>query len=64
VRILFDQGTPAPLRHQQNLSDRGLAIVVLLTTDWRLIRQHTAYVAHALAALRPGAYVELPFPPA
>jgi len=107
VKILFDQGTPAPLRHslhdheivtafergwqalqngellsaaetegfaaivttdrslryQQNLTDRRLAIVVLLTTDWRLIRQHTAYVAQAVAAITPGAYVELPFPP-
>jgi uncharacterized protein (DUF433 family) len=107
VKILFDQGTPVPLRHslaghevitayergwnslkngellsaaeaagfaailttdrnlryQQNLSGRGLAIIVLMTTDWRLIRQHTDYVARAITNLAPGAYVELPFPP-
>jgi hypothetical protein len=107
VRILFDQGTPAPLRnslqnheivtafergwhalkngellsaaetegfsaiittdknlrYQQNLADRRLSIVVLMTTDWRLIRQHTDYVAKTLATLTPGVYVELPFPP-
>lgn len=84
MKILFDQGTPAPLRrslpnheiitafergwqalqngdllnvaeaegfavivttdkdlrYQQNLVARRLAIVVLMTTDWRLIRQH------------------------
>jgi predicted nuclease of predicted toxin-antitoxin system len=107
VKILFDQGTPAPLRrslqnheiitafergwqalqngdllnaaeaegfavivttdknlrYQQNLVARRLAIMVLMTTDWRLIRQHTDYVAQAIAALTPGAYIELPFPP-
>lgn len=107
MKILFDQGTPVPLRHslpghevitayergwnalhngellsaaeaagfvailttdrnlryQQNLSGRGLGIVVLMTTDWRLIRQHTDYVARAVSTLTPGAYVELPFPP-
>jgi hypothetical protein len=40
-----------------------LSIVVLMTTDWRLIRQHTHYVAKTLVTLTPGAYIELPFPP-
>lgn len=56
--------TDKNLRYQQNLANRLLAIVVLMTTDWRLIRQHTDYVAKALAALTPSAYIELPFPPA
>lgn len=108
MRILFDQGTPVPLRralashdiatafernwgtwrngdllraaeaegfdaiittdqnlrYQQNLVGRRLAILALLTTDWRLIRQHLDYVAAAVGQLRPGDYVELPFPPA
>ena len=108
MRILFDQGTPAPLRralpnheiatafergwgtlqngdliraaatagfaaiittdqnlrYQQKLDGRQLAILVLLTTDWRLIRQHTNDVASAVMMLGPGAYIELPFPPA
>jgi hypothetical protein len=55
--------TDKNLRYQQNLADRRLSIVVLMTTDWRLIRQHTDYVAKTLAALTPGVYVELPFPP-
>jgi hypothetical protein len=107
VKILFDQGTPVPLRrslpehgistafergwhilqngellnageaegfdaiittdqnirYQQNLPGRRLAIVVLMTTDWRLISQHIDYVAKAIAAVTPGAYVELIFPP-
>ena len=107
MRILFDQGTPVPLRrylaghhvltafeqgwgalqngellrtaeadgfeaivttdqnlrYQQNLAERRLAILVLRTTDWRLIRQHTDYVVAAVDNLVSGDYVELPFPP-
>jgi uncharacterized protein (DUF952 family) len=107
VKILLDQGVPAPLRHtlpgheivtafergwhtlqngellqaaqadgfiafittdqnlryQQNLADRYLSILVLMTTDWRLIRSHLEYVQQAITALAPGAYIELPFPP-
>jgi hypothetical protein len=106
VRILFDQGTPVPLRQflsphdvetvferdwhrlkngellevaeshafsvfittdqhlreQQALGDRNLAIVVLLTTDWGIIRDHTDRVSAALANLSKGAYVEVAFP--
>lgn len=55
--------TDQNLRYQQNPDGRQLAIMVLLTTDWRLIRQHTNYVATAVTNLIPGTYVELPFPP-
>jgi hypothetical protein len=34
-----------------------------MTTDWRLIRQHTGYVAQAVSQLTPGDYIELSFPP-
>lgn len=107
MRILFDQGTPVPLRsfltdheistahergwgalqngellqaaesagfdavittdqnlrYQQNLAGRRLAIVVLLTTNWPIIRPHARIVAAAVAQLAPNAYVELEFPP-
>jgi len=102
MKILFDQGTPAPLRdaltghsvitvyeqgwdqlangdllrvaeaafeafvttdqnlrYQQNLAGGKLAILVLPTTSWPKLRAHTAKVATAIAALRPGDYVEL-----
>jgi predicted nuclease of predicted toxin-antitoxin system len=102
MKILFDQGTPAPLRealaghsvatvyeqgwaqlengdlltraeaafdafvttdqnlrYQQNLTGRKLAILVLPTTSWPKLRAQTAKVADAIAALRPGNYVEL-----
>ena len=104
MRILFDQGTPAPLRHelpghavstayemgwaqlengdllqaaeaafdafittdqnlryQQNLTGRRLAILVLPTTSWPMIRLHLPKVALAVNALRPGDFVELNF---
>lgn len=98
MKILFDQGTPVPLRDalvghtvetayergwsklsngdllaaaedasfdvmittDQNLQDqqavagRRLAVVVLPTTDWREIREHTSDVSAALASIRPG----------
>lgn len=107
MRILFDQGTPVPLRrslpghkivtafeqgwgtlqngdllraaeqagfdaivttdqnlrYQQNLSERRLAILVLLTTDWRLIKLYTDHVETAINGLVAGSYVELEFPP-
>jgi hypothetical protein len=107
VKILFDQGTPVPLRrslggheistafergwgnkkngellsaaeadgfeavittdqnlkYQQNLAERRMAILVLMTTDWRSIRPHVDIVSAAVEALRPGTYRELAFPP-
>ena len=104
MKILFDQGTPAPLRHtlaahtiatayemgwaklengdllnaaeasfdafittdqnlryQQNPGARRLAILVLPTTSWPMIRLHLPKVAAAVNALRPGDFVELNF---
>jgi hypothetical protein len=104
MRILFDQGTPVPLRralaghavstahemgwdaldngalldaaeaafdvfittdrnlrHQQNLTGRRLAILVLPTPSWPKIRSHTSQIAMAIDALRPGDLVELEF---
>ena len=55
--------TDQNIRYQQNLPKRQLAVLVLLTTDWRLIRQYTGYVTHAVSTLGPGDYVELSFPP-
>jgi hypothetical protein len=103
VRILFDQGTPAPLRHtlvdhsvetafelgwgtlqngaliaaaeaegfeiflttdknlkhQQNLTGRRLAVVVLSTTSWPRIRAVAAKVLEAVESARPGSYIEV-----
>lgn len=107
MRILFDQGTPAPLRHalightvstayemewtqldngallaaaemqfdvfvttdqnlrhQQNLSGRQLAILILPTTSWPKIRARAKQVISAVNALRPGDVVDLNLPSA
>ena len=60
VMVTTDQN----LQYQQNLGTRRLAILVLMTTDWRKIRSHSAYVLSAIGTLNPGDYRELAFPPA
>jgi hypothetical protein len=102
VRILFDQGTPAPLRlalaghevrtafelgwstlsngellaaaegdfevlittdrnlrHQQSVTGRGLAILVLPTTSWPRIQRNSDAIIRALASTARGQYLEL-----
>jgi len=102
MRILFDQGTPVPLRHsftahsvatafemgwaklengellamaegnfdvlvttdknlryQQNLQGRRLAILVLPTTNWMEIQNHSSDVTAAVNSLQSGEYREL-----
>ncbi|MBD2315266.1 hypothetical protein [Phormidium tenue] len=103
MRILFDQGTPVPLRqyliehvvttayeegwsnlsngdllksaedkgyqilvttdrnlrYQQNLSDRQIAIVVLLSTSWPKIRIQTDKVCGVINVIKLGDYVEI-----
>ena len=103
MRILFDQGTPVPLRkyltehsvtiayeegwsnlsngdllksaegkgyqifvttdrnlrYQQNLSDRQMAIVVLLSTSWPKIRTQTDKVCGVINEIKLGDYVEI-----
>ncbi len=104
MKILFDQGTPVPLRralnentvstayemgwhqldngelltateakfdalvttdqnlrHQQNLAQRRLAILVLPTANWPDLRTREAQIVAAINALRPGDVVELKF---
>ena len=103
MRILFDQGTPVPLRrylsshsvdtafergwshlqnsellqaseqdgyellistdqnlrYQQNLSDRQLAIMVLLTTSWLRIQLRIGDIQSAVERMAPGEYLEI-----
>lgn len=105
MRVLFDQGTPAPLRrhltghdvrtaaqmgwgalkngellaaaerefdalvttdknlrYQQDLAGRRLAILVLPTTRWPVLRPHASAIAAAVGGLNPGDYVEFRLP--
>ena len=103
MKVLFDQGTPAPLRralsdhevetayergwstlqngeliaaaevagfevlvttdknlkYQQNLADRTLSIVVLLTTSWPRIQGSLPAVIDAINKAIPSGYVEV-----
>ena len=54
--------TDQNLRHQQNLTGKRLAILVLPTTSWPRLRLHAATIAAAVAALRPGELLEWSFP--
>ena len=104
VKILFDHGTPAPLRrhlpehsvdrsaergwellengellrraeadgyevivttdqnirHQQNLTDLRLAIIVLLTPAWPRVRHRTDEIQRAIEESKPGEVREVP----
>lgn len=106
MRVLFDQGTPDPLResltlhrvstayergwsklrngelldaaereayevlvttdtslkYQQNLTDRRIGIVVLLSTSWPRIQRVIPAVVAAIAAAVPGSYSEVEIP--
>ncbi len=50
------------IRYQQNLAGRKIAIVVLSTPQWPVVRLHTAKIAAAVAAATPGSYVEVEIP--
>ena len=104
MKILFDQGTPVPLRrylrphevmtayelgwstlqngflisqaeaagfdvlvttdknwkYQQNLSERRLAVVVLLSTSWPKIQAKVSEVVVAVHGASKGSYTEVP----
>jgi hypothetical protein len=58
VFITTDQN----LRHQQTMTTRRLAILVLPTTRWPQIRQHVVDVVAAVESVQPGDYRELTWP--
>ena len=54
--------TDQNLRYQQNLANRKIAVLVLLTTSWPRIQPHTDMVVAAIDALETGEYQEVSFP--
>ena len=58
VMITADQN----IRYQQNLEGRRLALVVLSTNHWNIIRPRMASVVAAVKATVPGSYAEVSFP--
>lgn len=51
--------TDRNLKYQQNLTGRRLAILVLPTTSWPILRVHAPAIAAALDGLVPGQYLDL-----
>ena len=52
--------TDRKLRYQQNLADRQMAIVVLMTTSWPRIQRHVDRIQSVVNTIKPGAYQEIP----
>jgi hypothetical protein len=50
------------IRFQQTLAGRQLALVVLGTHVWPVVRNHGDRIAEAVDQVRPGAYLEVPIP--
>lgn len=53
--------TDQNLRYQQNLRERRIAIVVLLTTSWPRIRPKAQNILEVINAMSSGGYAEIPF---
>jgi hypothetical protein len=54
--------TDGNIRHQQNLTNRKLAIVVLGKGRWRLIKLRLQEIAAVIAAATPGSFTEVEIP--
>jgi hypothetical protein len=50
------------IQYQQNLSGRKIAVAVLSTPQWPLVRLHTEKIAAAVNSAMPGSYVEVHIP--
>ena len=55
IMITTDQN----LRHQQNLDERRIGVVVLMTTSWPRIQDRVNDVVAAVEGLPPGGYTEV-----
>jgi len=61
VLVTSDQN----IRYQQNLADQGLALVVLGSNIWPVVRTHAPAIAAAADKATSGSYtfIEMPLPP-
>lgn len=50
------------MRYQQNLTGRRIALIVLSTPQWPLVRLHLESIAAAVHAATPGSYAEVEIP--
>lgn len=59
VLVTADQS----IAYQQNLQSRQLALVVLSTNAWRVLRWHAEKIAAAVDTATPGSYAFVEMPP-
>jgi len=61
LMITADQNIP----YQHNLAGRKLALIVLGSNIWPVVRDHQSAIAAKAAAATPGSYffIEMPLPP-
>jgi hypothetical protein len=50
------------MRYQQNLAGRRIALVVLSTPQWPVVRLHPDKIAAAVNACTPGSFTEVDIP--
>ena len=50
------------IQYQQNLTGRKIAVVVLSTPQWPLVRLHTEKIVAAVNTATPGSYSEVHIP--
>ena len=50
------------MRYQQNLAGRRIALIVLSTPQWPLVRLHLESIAAVVNTATPGGYVEVEIP--
>jgi len=50
------------MRYQQNLAGRRIALVVLSTPQWPVVRLHPDKIAAAVSACTPGSFAEVDIP--
>ncbi|NEQ33977.1 MAG: hypothetical protein F6K04_23800 [Leptolyngbya sp. SIO4C5] len=51
--------TDRNLRYEQNLTNRKIAIAVLMSTSWPRIKQQTVRIQAVIDAIQPGSYQEI-----
>jgi hypothetical protein len=61
VMVTSDQN----IRHQQNLIGRSLALVVLGSNIWPIVKEYSEEISRLVNAATPGSYafLEMPLPP-
>ena len=55
--------TDRNIRHQQNLTRRRIAVVVLSKGRWKLIKARLEDIAAAVSSATPGSFIEVEIPP-